>query len=139
MAIIDIPWHPSTRQLRQFGWIFLPAFCVLVAWWLFRAGFGDGVVAAPLVLAALVAVLTLVAPRAVRAIFVGWMVVAFPIGWVVSHVMLAVIFYGAFTIVGGLMRLCRYDPMRRRKDPAASTYFTPVTRTTDPARYFRQF
>ena len=51
------------------------------------------------------------------------MVVNYPIGWVVTHVVMALIFYLVVTPLGVIMRLCGRDPMERRwLDRRAKTY-----------------
>ncbi len=40
-----------------------------------------------------------------------------------SPVILAVLFYGAITPLGLLSRVFGYDPLRRRIDPAAKSYW----------------
>jgi hypothetical protein len=74
-----------------------------------------------------------------RSIYRGWLWSVFPIGWVVSHVIFALIFYLVFTPVGLLMRLFGYDPLRRRACPEASTYWIEKSPVSDPKSYFRQF
>jgi hypothetical protein len=90
-------------------------------------------------LAAVVFVVGLVAPAVMRPIFVGWMVAAYPIGWTVSHAILAVTFYLVLTPIGLVLRLMGHDPLRRSFDPSAETYWVPHNPGGDPSRYFRQF
>jgi hypothetical protein len=67
------------------------------------------------------------------------MYAAYPIGWVVSHVLLGLIYFGLLTPVGWLMKLFGYDPMERRFDRAAASYWVERERQTDAGRYFKQF
>ena len=68
----------------------------------------------------------------------GSMVAAYPIGWVVSHLILAAIFYGVFTIAGAAMRIFGYDPLQRKRRPSDATYWSSVRQNRDPQSYFRQ-
>ena len=63
------------------------------------------------VLAVLVGSMGLLHPPLVRWIFVGWMMAVFPIGWLVSRVVLAGVFYGCFTPLAFLFRLMGRDPL----------------------------
>ena len=45
------------------------------------------------------------------------MVLAFPIGWTVSQVMLAMMFFGLFTPIGLVFRLIGRDPLHRARPP----------------------
>lgn len=67
------------------------------------------------------------------------MYAAFPIGWVVSHVLMAVVFFGLFTLIGFLFRLVGRDPLMLRRPVNQASYWLPKARVEDKRRYFRQF
>jgi hypothetical protein len=81
----------------------------------------------------------LAVPSFLRYVYVGMAYLAFPIGWVVSHLVLAAVYYLVLTPVGLLLRGFRYDPMNRRFDPHAESYWTPRESADDVQRHFRQF
>jgi hypothetical protein len=70
--------------------------------------------------------------------FVGWMFLAFPIGWTVSHLLLLATFYLVLTPIGVVMRLVGHDPLERKFRPEAATYWMEHDPGSDPSRYFRQ-
>jgi hypothetical protein len=61
------------------------------------------------------------------------------VGWVLSYVVLAAIFYVVFTAVGTLMRLLGYDPLARGIHRRASSYWVARAPVADVQRYFRQY
>jgi hypothetical protein len=67
------------------------------------------------------------------------MVAAFPIGWVLSHVLLAIVYYGVFTPIGRVMRMRGRDPMQRRFDSQTESYWVPRNSEKSAQDYFRQF
>ena len=67
------------------------------------------------------------------------MTAIFPIGWVVSHLAMAAVYYVAVTPIGLVMRLVGRDPMERQLDRERATYWVERTRDGDADRYFRQF
>jgi hypothetical protein len=67
------------------------------------------------------------------------MLIALPIGWVVSHVLLALIYFVVFTLIGVTMRLTGHDPLQRKFDRAAKTYWQSRNKSENPDRYFKQF
>jgi hypothetical protein len=137
MAMMEINWKPSRRELRQFGLLCLLVFGGFAASIYFRGG--SRLTMQLLSAAALVGgVLGVAAPMALKPIYVGWMVAAFPIGWTVSHVLLGLIFYGLLTPLGLLMRVVGYDPMHRGFDRDAKSYWIAHERPRVD-RYFRQF
>ena len=78
-------------------------------------------------------------PRLIQPVYVGWMVLAFPIGWTVSQAMLVVMFYGLFTPIALLFRLIGRDPLHRVRRPGLETYWSPKPSSTDLRSYFKQF
>ena len=76
---------------------------------------------------------------AFATVLVTW-VLAFPIGWLISHVILAVLFYGILTPVGFMFRLIGRDPLsRRRAAVAPATYWTAKRKPASTREYFNQF
>jgi Saxitoxin biosynthesis operon protein SxtJ len=139
MALIELPRDPSAREVRQFALGWLPAFCGAASLiWLYR-GAGWPWVIGVAGGGALSVLVGLVRPLWMRRVFVGWMWCTLPIGWTVSFLLLAGIFFFIITPIGLVMRLARRDPLSRRLEPDAKTYWTSHRQESDPARYFRQF
>ena len=144
MGVIEINWRPDRRQLRQFGVIAVFGFGLigLVTAWRLDVFAGSGRWTAPVVLWAIGAALGLlgaVAPKAVRPAYVVLMAITSPIGWVVAHGALAVVYFGLFAPIGLVFRLIGRDPLCRQFDPEAETYWTKRPASPPGARYFRQF
>ena len=80
------------------------------------------------------------APWFMRLVFLGMSYAAWPIGFVVSHVVLAMVYYLVMTPIGLAMRVFGYDPMTRRGDLAKKSYWVERdSGTRGPDSYFRQF
>jgi len=138
VAMMEINWNPSRKELRQFGFLCLVFFGGLAVWYGYD---DDGLTLTVKILsaAALIGgVLGAVAPQFLKYIFVGWIVAVFPIGWTVSHLLLGFIYFFLLTPIGMLLRVLGNDPMNRSFDRDAKSYWT--THEQAPvARYFRQF
>jgi len=137
MGMIEINWKPDRRTLRQFGLIGLAVFgglCALttskhgVDWRTWALGAG----------AAYCGLGALALPAALKPLFVGMSVAGAPIGWVVSHVILAIVYFLILTPLGLVMKLIGRDSMERRFDRAAKTYWVARRTDVESARYFRQ-
>ena len=135
--MIAIQWNPSTKQLRQFAGIWFPAFCGLVGWSIGQKTGHWSEVEIGWVLAGLLSVGGLVLPALIRPIFVGLILLTFPIGWVVSHLLLGLIFYGLVTPIGYILRISGHDPLQLKKPGGNSIWKTSVGKT-DATRYLRQ-
>ena len=138
MALIEINWKPSAKEVRQFAGLCLVIFGLMGAWSWHRSGTID--TARWFWLAAGGIGLTgLTVPALVRPLYVGWMLAAFPIGWTVSHLLLGAIYFLLLTPLGIMLRLIGHDPMKRAFEPEADTYWVEHHTGGDPKTYFRQF
>ena len=138
MAAIEINWSPSRRQLRQFAVLQVLFFTCLSLWLALKRDMPT--TAATLVaVSACVGVVGYMWTPLIRVVYVVWMAAVFPIGWLVSHVLLAAVFYLVFTPIGIIMKLCRYDPMQRKFDREADSYWQPREQNEDTSRYFKQY
>ncbi|HMI30851.1 MAG TPA: SxtJ family membrane protein [Candidatus Limnocylindrales bacterium] len=137
MAIIEINKNPSRRDLIVFGLLF-PVFTGLIGAGLyFRTGAHEAA-RAVWIAGVLVALLYFAVPSLRRPFYLGWIYVTYPIGYVLSHVILGAVFYLVFTPVGLVMRMLGKDPLHRRFDRAAATYWVKHDPHSDQGRYFRQ-
>jgi hypothetical protein len=138
MALVSIPWRPSRRDLRIFAALQL-VFCAIIATTLSQRSHACGFAILLGAASALVAIVGLIQPPTIRWVYVGWMLAVYPIGWVISHVVIAIAYFGVVTPIGWLLRLRGYDPLQRRFDSEAASYWQPRPPTPEGKRYFRQF
>ena len=133
----DAPVRATERNLRQFAAVWLVVFGALAArFWLARSQPTTAVVI--LAVAVAVGISGLIRPAAIRSVFDGAMAVTRPIGWVISHILLATLFFGLFTPVAIAFRLAGRDALQRRRPRDADTYWKPRPGVSDIRDYFRQ-
>ena len=133
----DTDFCPEPRKLRHFAALWLGCFLAVALWRAFRHDYTAAAVWATVAIA--IGTLGLVFPRAVGPIFVGWTVLAFPIGWIVSNVILAALYFGLFTPVALVFRLTGRDALQLRRRTSTPSYWAKKPTPTDKRRYFRQF
>ncbi len=133
--MIEINRNPSRKELLVFG-VLLGPFCAVIGWLLRDAAPGATRMLwfAAIPVAAAGGLLAACAPEAMRRFYVAWMIAVYPIGWVVSHVIMAIVYYAVVTPMGVIMRLFGYNPMRGN---VADTYWIKREPTRDTKRYFR--
>jgi hypothetical protein len=145
--LVQLDLNPDDRTLRQFGLIAVVGFGLLAACayyetWMFAFGLGDarlpvaGTLAGVGVLSLL---LGLVYPRANRVIFVGTAILAYPIGFVLSYVIMGVLFFLIIAPIGVLLRILGKTPLARSYDRNAATYWSKAHPSRGQQSYFRQF
>ncbi len=138
MALTEINGDPTDKDLRVFG-LLLPAFAAVFGHLVQRR---TGLTMAGWTVWATGAVLSLVyfvVPRVRRLVFVGWSYVTFPLGWFLSHAVMAAVYFLVVTPIALLVRLVGHDPLQRRWDPSAPSYWVRRGPEGDVRRYFRQF
>jgi hypothetical protein len=112
--------HDQLPSNRSFGALFTAVFTILggVSWW--RAN-----PAAPYLLATagVLALVALLRPQWLAPLNRLWMGLARLLHRVVSPIVLGIMYYGMITPFGIVMRRFGHDPMRRRFDNRASSYW----------------
>ena len=136
--IISLLFNPANRRMQLLGLVFPTLFGA--TGWAVTSGFplnnvlgvlgGIGVLGALAIWAA---------PALGRQLYIGWMYAAQPAGWTISHVVLGIVYYLVLTPIGLLLRLAGRDPLQRRFDREATSYWIKREAPADAARYFRQF
>ena len=147
MAVLDVNFNPEPRILRQFGQLALLAFPALglFCYWkggLFGLDFGAATPSVSLVLGGLgllSGLLSWLAPRAIRPLYLALLFITVPIGFVVSYLIMGLLFYGIITPMALIMRVIGFDPLQREFEPDAETYWVEVEPRASKKSYFRQF
>ncbi len=138
MTWSDIPFRPTRRSLRQFAAAWLVFFGAFGAHQYIARGYHQvGLVL--MVLAVVVGAIGLLRPGAIRWLFIGWMVLAFPIGWTISQVMLVLMFYLILTPVAVFFRLRGRDLLCRKPAADRKSFWLPKATPQDVRSYFRQY
>ena len=110
------------RELRKFGLLVGGVFTALglVSWlrhkpaapWLLTPGI-------------ILMIFGLVAPRALKYIYIVWMSLAIVLGFVISNVLLTVFFFVVITPIGFIARCSGKDFLGLKLDPNAASYWLP--------------
>lgn len=117
-------WHREDpvegSSNRSFGVVFAVLFALIATWPLAAGGTPHLWAAA---VAALFALLALLRPAWLAAPNRAWLRLGLLLGRVVSPLALGLLFYLVFAPLGLLMRLTGKDPLRRRREPGADSYW----------------
>ncbi len=145
--LIPVTLRPSRSQLRTFGLITAVMTALVGASFYFR-GHLSGISIEPDLAtqlghvlwgaSAVAALAAFVVPSAFLPLYVVLTVVTFPIGFVLSHVLIATIFFVLITPFALVMRLLGRDQMTRQIDRTTITYWSKRTEAK-PKRYLRQY
>jgi hypothetical protein len=145
--MVQINLRPDERILRQFGFIAFAGFgfVAAIAWFevlIFAFGLGSArvpVAAGFGALALISGLFSLVHPKANLPIYLGLTIATYPIGFVLSYVIMGTLFYLIIAPVGFGLRLFGVDPMQRRIEPAATSYWEDAPAARPSESYFKQF
>lgn len=133
---MNIDYYSRSEQ-RKFGLTMAVAVAALglVRWWL-RGELPYvffGVAAAFLVLG-------LIAPTLLRPLFRGWLAFALALNWVMTRVLLTLVYYPLIVPTGLAMRLMGKDPLKRERLPEDQSYWEePDAQPEDVESYYNQF
>lgn len=131
----DATRPPSRRELRQFAVLWLVFFGVAAAWRVVNARVGP-VAGGLFVLSGVLGLIGVVWPGSMRGIYRAWMVAAFPIGWAVSRIVIAGLYFLIFTPIALFFRAIGRDHLALRRH--ADSYWRPRNRAKGAADYLRQ-
>lgn len=126
----------SPRALRRFGIMVGAALLLLGTLLLLGDRRAGGPILSIGVLFLLVAAL---APLVLRYVYRPWMTLAFAMSWLITRVILTLLFFLIVTPVGLLQRLCRKRALEFRFKGGETTYWQPRTTQPVPADYEKQF
>ena len=82
----------------------------------------------------------MISPFTLKPLYLGWMYFTKVFSWLLTTLVLGLVFYIGFTVTGLVMRLLGRDPLHRRIDRQAKSYWVkrdPASR--EKADYERQF
>ena len=139
MALIALKTDPSRRDLFLFGCVWAPLFCGVLGVASWDAGDGNSIAYTLWVVGAILALMGALRPRWIRPLFISAIYLTAPLGWLVTHAILAFLFYAVVTPIGLALRLIGRDPLKRRFEPQSETYWVAADRDRDVEGYFRQF
>jgi len=127
----------GARELRKFGLLVGGVFALIGVVLLLRHR-----AAAPYFLSAgaLLILPGLIVPRVLRPVYLAWMSLAILLGFVVSGILLILLFFFVITPIGLVARCLGNDFLNLKLDPTAASYWRPrERRSKTPAEYERQF
>jgi Saxitoxin biosynthesis operon protein SxtJ len=128
--------NASRAMLRSFGLTVGGITALLGGWWIYRGKF---VSIAPISvgLGGLLLLLGLAAPAALRVPHRLWMGLGEALGFVMSRLVLAIVFFLVVTPIGFIRRRLGADPLRRRA-ASAETYWEDYPVSRQDRRHYKK-
>jgi hypothetical protein len=135
--MIDIDIKPDRKKLGTFGWITTGIFLTFSIIFFINTG----VLLIPLI--ALVTAIygligAIVQPNILKPFYITLICLSFPIGWVVSNLILTLIFFLGFFPMGLLLRLKGHDPLRKRFGKIGESSWIESNRIREAKTYYQQ-
>ena len=127
----------SRKEQRAFGLVMDAAIVVVtLIHWLIRGELATW----PFYVSGAFLVLGLAAPAALKPVFVVWMKFAVILNWIMTRLLLSIVFFLMIAPTRGLMLIFSDDPLKRRFEPDKASYWEePDEQPDDPARYENMF
>ena len=128
----------TLRREREFGLSIGAITSAIGGWWLYRGRFEGA--ARPLLFVGLaLLVLGVLFPPALKYPYLLWMRFAEGLSFVMTRVILAIVFFAVVTPIGLLRKALGGDPLRRRVRPSDSYRWPYSAMQRDPRHYERMF
>ena len=125
------------KELRQFGITIGVVLGLLGSWFLWRDRDGGYLL---LIIATLFLSLGLILPKLLTPLQKLWMTLAVLLGWLMTRIILIILFYLVVTPIGLLAKICGKDFLNRKFNKTAQSYWIPRKATTsDKKNYENQF
>jgi hypothetical protein len=124
------------RVEREFGLIVGGVFFLLGAWWVYRGKFPD-VSRILILLGATLVLLGVVFPRALIYPNKAWMKLAEALAFVMTRIILGIVFFLLVTPIGMTKRLFGWDPLHRRTGSSPS-YWRPYSERQRDTRHYEK-
>ena len=139
MSLIEIDWNPKSKQLQNFGKIALAMSVIIslllyllkgvaIQWVLIIFAFGF-----------IVFIISMISLKLTKMIYLGMILLTMPIGWVVSFILMAAFYFLLLAPLGLIFRLIGRDPLCRKFDPTAKSYWLSRQPPRGLEQYFHQF
>jgi len=139
MSLVEINWNPDEKQLRGFGAVALIATSA-ISLLLYYLKDLPVFWAAVIFLAGLIIFLSSrLYLRLTKLFYLILTAVTAPIGFVLSFLLMAVFFFLLITPLSIVFRLIGRDPLNRRFDPDAKSYWLARQEPDVLDRYFHQY
>ena len=139
MSLIEIDWNPKSKQLQNFGKIALAATFIIsfllyllkgvaIQWVLIICAFG-----------LITFIISKISLKLTKMIYLGMILLTMPIGCVVSFIVLAAFYFLLLAPLGLFFRLIGRDPLNRKFEPTAKSYWMTRRPPKGLEQYFHQF
>ncbi len=112
----------SDRKLKQFGWL-MSLMLSAAAVYLWYSGAGHSIPATLLVVVAGLVTCTVWFPALLKTVYKIWMTLALALGWLVSRLILVLIFFFVLSPLALLAKVSGKNFLDLKADPAKDTYW----------------
>lgn len=139
MSLIEIDWNPKDKQLKNFGKIALVATAIISLSLYFLKGVAIQWASIILAFGVIIFIFSLISLKLTKFIYLGMILLTLPIGFVVSFILLAGFYFLLLAPLGFIFRLIGRDPLCRKFNANAKSYWLSRHPPRGPEQYFHQF
>lgn len=111
----------SAKELRSFGFILSTIFIAFFGVFLPLLK-NQPSPTWPWILASTLLVFTFFVPKLLKFIYLPWMKLGAILGWINTRLILGIIFFSVITPISFVLRIAKYDPLKRHFEPNAKSY-----------------
>jgi hypothetical protein len=139
MSLVQLDLKPSESKLRQFGELSLAMLSMLGLLVTWRLDASKSVLAGFVIAGLAVYIVSRISAKLIWPWYAALMLAGFPIGWVMSHLLMALFYFGILLPIGLLFRLIGRDALHRKPEKQTESYWVRHSSPESMKRYFQQF
>jgi hypothetical protein len=139
MSLVDINWRPERKDLRKFAVAAMIASLLISVLLYVIKGMAFKWAAVIIAAGIFIFLSSFICIKVTRIIYITLISITFPIGYVASFILLAAFYFLLLTPLALFFRLIGRDPLCRKFNPDAKTYWLSHRSTDNLERYFHQY
>ena len=136
--MIKTNFKPTVKVLKQFSILWFPLFFLFVGYISAEKLFDWELIKLCWIVLSVISVIGFKFPSLIRPIYIGLLIITFPIGWIVSHFLLFLIFVLLITPIGLILRVRGHDPLHLNKKGICSMWMKNE-KPYNPSDYLKQY
>lgn len=139
MSLVKLDLKPEAEKLRSFADIALSGSVALSLLGMAFYSWNHALVEGLLLFGLLIFLAGKISHRLILPVYQLLILLSFPIGWLISHLLFAAFYYLIIFPIALLFKLAGRDSLRLKIDKKKESYWVNCRKKTEKQRYFQQF
>ncbi len=136
--MLKLKFKPTVKEVKLFSIIWFPLMFLIFGFFFARTGVNFEIIKVAWMILAIFSISGFIYPSIIRPFYVILLVLTFPVGWIVSHTLLLLIFVILITPIGLVLRIRGHNPLNLNSKGAQSMWVKCV-KNNKSSDYLKQY